>query len=531
MNPITRIIMVSAILLYFGMVSAEEWFVSQNGAGAKNGASPDNAWAGWEMIDWDTDGSGPDTGVGAGHTLYVIGTVRDISFPIKGFGMSSVQRLTVASYPNNPGRLWQGLEIAGTGWTGPDAYGAYSKLVAFPTDYFKAVEWTTDPWIDAEPLTAMPDPPDSTWSGTGLYYYNQIDKIVYYKPTGGNPEDKILTAFASTSRAIEIAQNKYVSISGLRLNNPVLIYDGSDYAIIENCEIFCSGAQSALQIGAYPGYTPSNYGIIRGNYIHDCGNGIYLINQGYGNEYNNNYWTVEKNYITNIYGTRDSHGIGVQGGTGGIFQYNSIYKAGSGITFWNGKYQEMRNNIVRFNRIDHMGYYGDGNGNGRGIEFSGETADSNLTTGNMVYRNIVSDCTSVGDPDGVGIRSKMGIPDAGHSLKIFNNTVCDCAISYYIMPTNYEDLEVGAYLHNNISVNPKANGYHVFIQANGVSYDLSFNNNIYSGLGNFYHKAVTYSNLPEWQKAIKADINDLSTAHILNTLYMPLCQSQFQNLR
>jgi hypothetical protein len=509
------ILTICTVFLFANTIAASNWYVSQSGSGVKNGIGPDNAWGGWSQIDWDTDGTGPDKGVGGGDTLNVIGTVRSTTYPINGYGLSENQRLEIVSYPSKPGKLWQGLEISGSDWKGPDAFGAYSKSVDYPTLYYKAVEWTSDPWTDAVILTSMPGIPDNTWTSMGLYYCDVSNKTAYYKPTCGNPEDKMLTAFASTSRAIEMAHKEYVSISGLKLNNPVLIYDGSDYAIIENCEMFCSDAQSAIQIGAYPGYTPNNYGIIRGNYIHDCGNGIYLINQGYGNEYNNDYWTVEYNYIANVHGTKDSHGIGVQGGTGSFFQYNSIYNAGSGITFWNATDQIMRNNTVRFNKVDHMGYYGEGNGNGRGIEFSGETADSNLTTGNMIYGNIVSDCK------GVGIRSKMGIPDSGYSLKIFNNTVSDCAISHYIMPTNYEGFEVGAYFHNNISINPKSDGYHLYIQANGIKYDLSLDNNIYSGSGKFFHRAVRYTTLAFWQTGTRLDHKSLSKDPKLNKSLIP----------
>jgi hypothetical protein len=521
MRVATRILIVLSILFAANNVIARDWYVSQAGAGAKNGSSVDNAWAGWAKIDWDTDGSGPDTGVGGGDTLYVIGTVRSNTYPVNGYGLSESQRLKIASYPGNPGKLWQGLEISGSNWTGPDAYGAYSKSVSFPTLYSKAVEWKYDPWTDAVSLTTMSGPPDSKWTETGLYYCDTFNKIAYYKPTSGNPDGKTLTTWAPTSRAISITQKDYITLSRLTLNNPILISDGADYFIVENSEIFCSGTQYAIQIGSYPGYTPANYGIIRGNYLHDCGSGIYFINQGYGNEHNNDYWTVENNYIANIHGTLDSHGIGVQGGTGSIFQYNSIYNAGSGITFWNDKYQIMRNNIVRFNRVDHMGYYGNGNGNGRGIEFSGETADSNLTTGNLIYGNVVSDCISVGERNGVGIRSKMGIPDSGYSLKIFNNTVSDCAINYYIMPTNYEGYEVGAYLHNNISINPKTNGYHIYVQYNGGTCDLSFDKNIYSGPGIFYYRAISHTSLASWQAAMGIDDNSLAEDPNLNTLLIP----------
>lgn len=503
---------------------AADFYVSQDGSGLKNGISAENSWAGWNAIDWDTDGEGEDDGIGGGDNLYVIGTIRSLIYPVNGYGLSESQRLSIKSYPDNPGKLWQGLEISGSGWIGPDAYGAYSKSVSFSTAYGKAAEWISDPWTDAISLTTMPGVPDSTWTSTGLYYCDATSKIAYYKPIGGMLTGKTLTAWADTSRVIGLQQKDYVTVSGLKLNNPILIYDGADYSIIENSEIFCSGTQYALQIGSYPGYMPANYGIIRGNYIHDCGNGIYFINQDYGNEFNNNDWLVENNFIANIRGTGDSHAIGIQGGTGNIFQNNYLYNAGSGITFWNGKFQIMRDNIVRFNRVEHMGYYGSGNGNGRGIEFSGETADSELTTGNLIYGNVISDCLyTPGTTDGVGIRIKNGIPSSGYSIKVLNNTVSDCYKNFFIMASNYENHEIGAYFHNNISYNPKADGYHVFVSyATDAIYDLSLNKNIYYGSGKFYYKSNTRNVLSEWKILISPqDADSLNANPNLDNYLVP----------
>lgn len=527
------IFMIFTILLCANKVVARDWYVSQTGAGAKNGTSVSNAWAGWAEIDWDTDASGPDTGVGGGDTLFVIGTIRALTYPVNGYGLSNSQRLKITSYPGNHGKLWQGLEITGSGWKGPDAYGAYRKSVSFPTNYHNAVEWKSDPWTNAVALKTMSGVPDRKWTGGGLYYCDYRNKIAYYKPTSGMPDDKTLTAWASTSRAIVVKEKDYVTISGLTFNNPILIYNGANHNILENCEIFCSNLQTAVQIGAYPGYKPANYGMIKGNYIHDCGNGIYFINQGYGNEHNNDHWTVENNYIANIHGNSDSHGIGVQGGSGNLFQFNSIYNAGTGITFWNDKNQIMQNNIVRFNRINYMGYitntyYKNGiltndNGNGRGIEFSGETSDSNLTTGNLIYGNVISDCyrDSDGDPDGVGIRIKNGIPSTGYSIKVFNNTVSDCFYSFFIMPSNYENYEVGAYFHNNISHKPKSGGYHVYILVSSSKYYVSLDNNIYYGIGHFCYEGKTYGSLPTWKSAVGCDQKSFNTNPNLSKSLLP----------
>lgn len=497
------------------------YYVSQSGSGAKNGTSVENAWARWETIDWDTDGSGPDTGVGGGDTLYVIGTVKqNYGFDIKGYGLSIGQKLTIASYSPNPGKLWVGREIDDIGWTGPDAYGAYNKSFTWSGGIF-ATEWTTDPWNGIN-LTEMSGVPDATWTGTGLFYNDTVHQLIYYKPNVGNPIGKTLSTYTYTTRVLEIYSKDYITLSGLKFNGPIKIDNSVDYFTLENCEIYCAGAkQFGVWIGG-SGASGCHYGTIKNSTIHDCSTGIYVINQSYGDTANNNYWTIENNYIYNISGSSDSHGIGVQGGTGSILQYNNIYNAGTGITFWNQKTQSVRDNIVRFNKVNHMGYYGDGNGNGRGIEFSGETGDSDLTTGNLIYGNIVSDCTSDGNPDGVGIRSKMGIPTSGYSLKIFNNTVSNCAISYLIMATNYENYEIGAYLHNNISINPKTNGFHILVLNSGVTYKMSLAKNIYFGTGKFSYKGATNSTLADWKTMIAPqDVDSIDTDPKLNSLFIP----------
>jgi len=495
------------------------YYVSQSGAGSQDGTSVDNAWAGWRSIDWDTDGNGSDTGVGPGDTLYVIGTIRATTFPISGYGLSETQRLKIASYPDDPGKIWQGKEINDTEWSGPDEYGAYQKEVRMPVTYGKACEWTADPW-DNTPLTSMNAPPDESWSSiAGAYHFNKnVSDIVYYKPTSGSPSGKTLTAWASTSKAFAIVDKDFVTIEGLTILNSVRVLDGSDYIIIKNCEISCSGTQTALQIGKYPGYTPANNGIIRGCYIHNAGNGIYFINQGYGNQYNNDGWLVENNYIANISGTRDSHCIGVQGGTGSIFQYNHLYNGGSGLTFWNDTDQIMRDNIVRFNYVKRMVY-----ARGRGIEFSGETADSDLTTGNVIYANVITDCHNFtgNNPGGVGIRIKNGIPTSGYSIKVFNNTVDDCYYNYYILPTNYENYEVGAFVWNNISLNPKSGGYHIFVRVIGKSFDLSIDRNIYYPDGTFKYDGIVCNNKTKWSNASGNDANSFTKNPNLDSKYVP----------
>jgi hypothetical protein len=453
-----------------------------------DGSSAANAWAGWSSINWDTDGAGPDTGVGAGDTLYVMGTIRAASFSVGGYGLADDNRITILSYPATPGKLWQGKELPSGDWSGPDAYGAYSQTCVGSYSVY-AYEWDIDPWINTS-LTVMTVVPDATWTGTGLYYLDDGNNIAYYKPTSSV---KNVTARSGTCRTLEFTSKSYITFSGLTISNQFKA-TSSSYLILEDMDI-------TNQVSFY---TACNNGIIRRCIIHDGSNGIYFINQSGPDSENHNNWMVENNIIYNMQGNSDSHGIGIQGGTGNIFQNNIIYNCGSGITFWNQTTQTMKDNTIRYNHIYHMGYYGDGDY--RGIEFSGETGDSDLTTGNLIYYNIIEDCLNA------GIRIKMGIPTTGYSIKAMNNVISDCYYSFVILPTNYESYEVGAYTRNNISYSPKTGGWHVYISSLGVTYNLSFDNNIYYGDGKFDYEGTTWTTLADWKINMSPqDANSLST--------------------
>ena len=508
------------LCIIFSPAWATDYYVSQAGAGAANGTSAENAWAGWGNINWDTDGAGADTGVGAGDTLYVIGTLRRDTFPVNGYGLSEAQRVTIASDLSTAGELWVGVEFASGSWVGPDAFGAYSQAVGADTNAIYAAEWSAadSPWPGVT-LTKKSGVPDGTW-GNGSWY-NDGATTVYYKPSVPGTV-RTVTGHAATSRVFSISGESYITISGLILNSGNAISTGSSYFTFSGNTVYCVGTHDvhALGIGS-EGTAPSHYAVVSGNIFRDCKLGISVNNQTNNDTYNNNYITIQGNTIYNMNQDQDSHAIGIQGGIGHIVANNTIYNVGTGITFWNQATQTMQNNTVKYNFIYHVGYYSDptapeyiagDNGNGRGIEFSGETGDSDLTTGNVIYGNIINGCyrAAGGDPDGVGIRIKNGIPTTGYSIKAFNNTVRDCYSNFYLMPTGNEGYEVGAYLYNNISLSPKSGGTHITVQTNGVTYDLDINYNLYypDGAALFAYEGATY-NLAGWKAAVSEDANSV----------------------
>jgi hypothetical protein len=77
----------------------------------------------------------------------------------------------------------------------------------------------------------------------------------------------------------------------------------------------------------------------------------------------------------NYYGSKDTHAIGIQGGSRSVYEHNIIDGAGgSGITFYQGPGQEMKDNVARYNIIKNVRDY-QGKKNQRGIEFCDEAGN------------------------------------------------------------------------------------------------------------------------------------------------------------
>ena len=91
------------------------WYVSNDGAGARNGTSINNAWS-QNSIPWSK--------MGAGDTLHIIGVLHGlIVFNVQTSGAAG-NYFTMAGYDSNSG-IVLGFEYPYAVWTGPDSYGAY----------------------------------------------------------------------------------------------------------------------------------------------------------------------------------------------------------------------------------------------------------------------------------------------------------------------------------------------------------------------------------------------------------------------
>jgi hypothetical protein len=152
----------------------------------------------------------------------------------------------------------------------------------------------------------------------------------------------------------------------------------------------------------------------------------------------------------NFFGNRDTHAIGVQGGSRNLFEHNFINgSGGSGITFYQygmpAAYfqprQEMHDNVVRYNLVTNIwsAEVGDWALKGQhGIEAGGSHyAQGNLTYNNSVYYNIIVNVTHE------ALRSRFeGVhtpPEGTYQWKWLNNVIVGCGIGF---TTSYECDEV-----------------------------------------------------------------------------------------
>lgn len=228
--------------------------------------------------------------------------------------------------------------------------------------------------------------------------------------------------------------------------------------------------------------------LITQNRLLDCACGLYTVNQYdagmVDNSMNSNELTVSWNNFTSIdpfnyYGNKDTHAIGIQGGSRSVYEHNIIDGAGgSGITFYQvstdcteplsdgfdcssshgardcqGPGQEMRDNVARFNLIANVRDY-EGKKNQRGIEFCDDNRAGNRTdTNNSVYYNILGNIT------GVALRTKSlapSVPRGGPApldtcgWRFLNNVVLDAGVGFELQDMEGNPAAQGSCAINNI---------------------------------------------------------------------------------
>lgn len=156
--------------------------------------------------------------------------------------------------------------------------------------------------------------------------------------------------------------------------------------------------------------------------------------------------------------------------------------------------QTSRNNIVRFNTVHEML-----EGNGRGIEYSGDHSENELNSGNLVYGNVVWNCK------GICLRSKTGPPQDGDAWRFFNNTLVGCGTGFASQVSNYvQDTTPNLWLRNNLILYPRENGAHLTLHAFGGPAPVVIDHNLYypdtqGQTGTFAWLGVKQTDFAAWQ--------------------------------
>jgi hypothetical protein len=306
-------------------IKGDVWYVSHLGGGSKNGTNYDNSWAGWSKINWSL--------IKPGDTVYVIGIIRggtgfSISNSVNGNSKSPIY---IRGHPLNPGILYEGIEYGDSDWIKGEFNSYYRYVNNCNYNYIR--EWTSNP-LDFKNLLKRNEIPNNEWMKGS--YYCEGTKILHYRPTDDVLVGKSLTVKWHTIPSLYL-EGDYIYIKDLTILHGIRIgsRNPANYITLDNCTIRADYGAVAIRINTDGKSLGSNNGVIKNCDISEAKNGIYLINQAYDETHDNHNWTIKNNKIYNIIELGgDSHAIGIQGGDNHLLEYNELYNAGSGITFW-----------------------------------------------------------------------------------------------------------------------------------------------------------------------------------------------------
>src|SRR3989344_143008 len=320
---------------------------------------------------------------------------------------------------------------------------------------------TYNNWVVTQPESNQPSIPFATFPAGSFFSGHQEcfgARTLYYKPSTLARH----YVFISGDTAIELVGVSYITVRNLTMLNTYTDWDtinirsSNGIQILDNTIYWSSHAGVGIR-------NASTNGVIRGNHIHDTGNGIYFIE---GWKYNSN-WRVENNHIHDIYMAEDSHCIGVGQGENIVIERNHLHHCeGTGITLYKkGDYKTvdcpptasyndcfvyrtvgtlvpaalLKNNTVRFNYVHDIIDTDDVDESNNGRPYPGGRSraydghiqtglDQGLdncaqhpddATGNVVAYNVVV------NTGGRGIYTKGGKPTAPgvYSWSFFNNVL------------------------------------------------------------------------------------------------------------
>lgn len=426
-------------------------------------------------------GSGANQ-VSNGDTLYICGFHAGGNDGVRADNnLTPTTSITIdGACPADPGSILSANHVLTSGWTGPDAFGAYSIASGGSSSPHMAQLVSGVPVYLPNKKTAVPD---ASWDYGSFYDTDAGTK--YVKPLGGVSANAttIYTTWGDVLTITNVTVTiQNLTIYGLSLDRCIKLTNADNSLITANTIKWCAFAAISLE-------SASDDVTITNNTITQSGNGIYLIASN--NTQNNHRATITGNTITDLdqyrrYAdfTSDNIAIGIQGGTGHVVSRNNIrHLAGDCLGTYSAAGQTMSDTTFSYNLcfdirdksglspLTTMGF-------DNGSTNSGQVANDSVN-------NVVSHNTflSVG---GSCVWAKASTPSVGTKWRFEYNLLYECDTALSMEDTADGDIGFtfahNTLAHNTVQINHFNNGSDSLA---GIAIDQ----NIYCGDG-----AVAY----EW---------------------------------
>lgn len=436
MSVLTRIVVLSLCMGWFVHVSsvlAETFYTisstgcANNGDGtASNCAASGGAPGAWRRFSSVTYGAGAGQ-VSDGDTLYICGLhdagVNDNTL------VPTTSPIIDGDCPGNPGIVVAaGTRIEG-GWTGPDAFGAYSISIGGQNSTVHAAQCYNG---ERQRLARQTGVPDSTWVA-GEFYQSAAGATFYVKPLGGvdlnvagNVVYSSTDTFAQFTNVHPTLQN--LTIDGLASDYCIRLQNADGAKILNVTVRWCrTTAVRFLTDG-------SDDVEIANNTFSHSGIGIYTASLV--DSTNSNRLYIHDNTFTDMdydgyYGSLvvDNHAIGLQGGDDIRIVRNDVTRiSGTCITAFAYAGQSMKNINILSNTCDSVENFGNGTRLELGIEFSAISAshDADDVAGGIVAGNVVKNVKTY------CMKNVSGEPTiASRRWQWVHNTLANCRTAAY----------------------------------------------------------------------------------------------------
>ena len=382
-----------------------------------------------------------------------------------------------------------GTTIPSDGWSGPNENGVYTY------SYSGII------WFVAEDNNLIPHASDATCID-GNWYWDEVNQILYYKPTSGTPSDHIVDR-VTRPNCINLYNKHHISIQNLNVMLSVdgMIGSAKTHSItditISNCEI--SKCRWGIKFEGRNGNNNSNIVILNNNLTNN-GESIFLGTYDENNETHKNCSiirnTIENTGITTgseyweeiIHG--DMEAIGLQNLNNSDVTNNHIINGApdGGIVLWTNQNSTSNNNLFKGNYLKNL--------LGFGIAPGG--AYANNTTNNTVAYNIIVNCGQGSSPPYGGLRlNRPQYP----SNKIYNNVLVGNDINIYLYSLTDDYI-----IKNNISFNPV--NYHVRRDGE-ISNNILDYNDYYPTTGAKFRLDKIDYNFANWKSRSSQDVHSI----------------------